>query len=235
VRRRLLALATREQKEGAERYFRHVVTFHGVETAGMRDVARAMWPVLAKRPDREIVRQAFALLEAEAFEEKHVGILLLERVAKRLDAAFVAAFEPVFDRAVNNWGTCDAVCGRVMRPLIADAAARRRIVAWSRARHAWRQRAAAVAFLGGARHGRNGREILAVCRRIARTDERFAQLGMGWVLRELWLADPEAVIAFLRAHAPRIRREALRYAIEKMPPALQQTLLADHARARAER
>ena len=46
--------------------------------------------------------------------------------------------------------------------------------------------------------------------RLAQRDDRFVQLGMGWVLRELSLADRDAVISFLKDHAPTIRREALR-------------------------
>jgi len=56
-------------------------------------------------------------------------------------------------------------------------------------------------------------------------DHRFSQLGAGWVLRERWLAAPAEVEAFLSVQGPLMRREALRYAIEKMPPALQQRFL----------
>ncbi len=120
--------------------------------------------------------------------------------------------------------------GRLLRPLVAaDPRACRRIVGWSRARSTWRQRAAAVAFVSLAHRGQHDREILTVCPRIVRTDERFVQLGMGWVLRELWRASPDAVVAFLGTHRARIRREALRYAVEKMPPALQRRLPGEHA------
>jgi 3-methyladenine DNA glycosylase AlkD len=65
--------------------------------------------------------------------------------------------------------------------------------------------------------------------------ERFVQLGTGWALRELWLAEPRKVRAFLRDHYPHFSREGLRYAIEKMPPAQQRTHLDEHAQARRRR
>jgi 3-methyladenine DNA glycosylase AlkD len=74
-----------------------------------------------------------------------------------------------------------------------------------------------VAFVNEAPHGRYDREILAICRALLRNRDGFVQLGMGWVLRELFLADGSLVLEFLRRHYPLINREALRHAIEKMP------------------
>lgn len=112
-----------------------------------------------------------------------------------------------------------------------DADARRCIVAWSRARNPWQQRASAVAFVNEARHGRYNPEILSVCRNLVGNPDRFVQLGMGWVLRELFLADRQAVMAFIDRHRSGISREGLRYAMEKMPVATRKRLLAEHAAA----
>ena len=65
-----------------------------------------------------------------------------------------------------------------------------------------------------------------------KNDERFVQLGLGWVLRELYLADRDLVLSFLAAHYGELSREGLRYAIEKMPAELQMRLLAEHAAAK---
>ena len=47
--------------------------------------------------------------------------------------------------------------------------------------------------------------------------ERFAQTGTGWVLRELGLAEPARVVAFIEANLATFSSEGLRYATEKMP------------------
>jgi 3-methyladenine DNA glycosylase AlkD len=94
---------------------------------------------------------------------------------------------------------------------------------------------AAVAFLSEARHGGRTRELLTICRTLVRNRDRFVQLGMGWVLRELSLADREEVLRFLAQHYRRINREALRYAIDKLPRPLQARVLAEHGAAQEPR
>jgi 3-methyladenine DNA glycosylase AlkD len=115
--------------------------------------------------------------------------------------------------------------------MIANDAARKRIVGWRNAKWSWRQRVAAVAFVNEAKLGGYNREILTICRTLVKNRDRFVQLGMGWVLRELYLADQRIVLAFLRQHYSRINREALRYAIEKMPRGLQTIILKEHTEA----
>ena len=108
---------------------------------------------------------------------------------------------------------------------------------WSRARPLWQRRAACVAFVPHAEHG-DGRIpdlpelVLAACERVVRDPERFAQTGVGWVLRELSLFDRPRVIAFADEHLDDLSREAARSIAEKMPARDRAALLARHARAR---
>jgi 3-methyladenine DNA glycosylase AlkD len=232
VRRRIRAAAAPEVRAGYERYFKGAVRFLGARMPAVRRIERGAWAELRARDAGAIETEALALLASPYSEEKHVGIGLLQRAGRRLGPGFLARLERCFDRTVGDWATCDAVCGRLLRTRLGEVAARRRFVRWSRARHTWRRRAAAVAFLSGARHGRHQNEILAVCARLARDEDRFVQLGMGWVLRELWLARPTRVEGFLARHAGTIHREALRYAIEKMPAPRRRRMLALHDAAR---
>jgi 3-methyladenine DNA glycosylase AlkD len=79
------------------------------------------------------------------------------------------------------------------------------------------QRMAAVSFVWLARHGNVTNEVLRVCKSTVRNPERFTQLGTGWVLRELWLVEPNRVEKFISENYLYFSREGLRYAIEKMP------------------
>ncbi|HEY3324904.1 MAG TPA: DNA alkylation repair protein [Planctomycetota bacterium] len=231
-----LALERRAEplvKEGAERYFKHVVRFHGVKAPAVKQVAREVLPLLREHPIEDIVRSAFQLLSSEFSEEKQIAVIVLNRHLRTLPNEFLTQLEPVFEASVCDWGTCDAIAGRVLRFLLTRSPAEvKRVVSWSASKNLWRQRASAVAFVSEARHGRHNEQIITVCRRVVRNPERFAQLGAGWVLRELFLADRERVLSFLREHSGYISREGLRYAIEKMPAALQKQMLAEHTRAR---
>jgi hypothetical protein len=76
-----------------------------------------------------------------------------------------------------------------------------------------------------ARYGNVIAEVLQACKITIKNPERFAQLGAGWVLRELWLAESSTVEAFIKEHHQRVSREGLRYGIEKMPTKFQREIL----------
>jgi 3-methyladenine DNA glycosylase AlkD len=233
IRKKLRAAADPEAKASYEWYFKGQVPFLGVRTPNVRRIFRDTVPPVSAYPVARAVDDAFALLRSRSAEEKQVGVLLLHRYRRELPPDFLRRLEPVFDVAVREWGTCDGISARVLRHLLQHSSAGcRQVVSWSRSRNPWRQRASAVAFVNEARHGAHTAEIIQVCERIVENPGRFVQLGMGWVLRELWLAEPKAVLAFLRQHYPTISREGLRYAIEKMPAAQQRRLLVEHAAAR---
>jgi len=63
---------------------------------------------------------------------------------------------------------------------------------------------------------------------LVRDPERFAQTGVGWVLRELSLADRKIVAAFAEEHAGRLSAEGVKYIVEKMPAGEKKRLLARH-------
>jgi 3-methyladenine DNA glycosylase AlkD len=67
---------------------------------------------------------------------------------------------------------------------------------------------------------------VTVCERVVKNPERFAQLGVGWVLRELSVVDRPRMLRFLSDHHAELSREGLRYAVEKLPPKLRAELLA---------
>jgi 3-methyladenine DNA glycosylase AlkD len=233
IARRLRAAADPKAKAAYEWYFRGEVDFLGVRTPNVRAIFRETVPTIAQYPVSQAIDDAFVLLRSRYAEEKHMAILLVHKYRRELPADFIKRLEPVFDAGVREWGTCDGISARVLRHLVLRSVAdRRRVVSWSRSGNPWRQRASAVAFVNEARHGEHTTDIIRVSERLVKNSHRFVQLGMGWVLRELWLAEPSVVVAFLRAHHSSISREGLRYAIEKMPPAQQQRLLKEHSAAR---
>lgn len=230
ARRALDALADPAVREGGERYFKGVIPFIGVKAPTVRTVARDLVAAHLRDDIAVLVQASLTLLRQPHMEEKQVAILMLERLRRRWPPTLLDDIDGIFDEATNDWATCDAIAGRLIHPMLPhDARIAKRMVRWSKSAHPWRQRAAAVAFVKSARRGTHNETILAICHRLAQRDDRFVQLGMGWVLRELSLADRDAVISFLKDHAPTIRREALRYAIEKMPQVAREELLKGRA------
>jgi 3-methyladenine DNA glycosylase AlkD len=231
VRKKLKQLASPETKESTGRYFKDAVKLIGVRAPDVRRVAKEIFLQLSGKPARERMAVAFTFLRSEYLEEKQIAVAILEKFSKTLPDDFLVKCKPVFENAVYDWATCDGLSGRVLRHLLKRSDVfKTQIMGWCHSKHLWLQRASAVAFVNEARHGKFNREILAVCGNIVRNPERFVQLGMGWVIRELFLADRNLALSFLSANYKQISREGLRYAIEKMPKALQKRVLDEHAR-----
>lgn len=81
-----------------------------------------------------------------------------------------------------------------------------------------------MAYVKLAKHGEHTDDIFAIVNDVIKNQERFAQLGAGWVLRELWLAEPQLVVDFITERYHHFTREGLSYAIEKMDSSLRDTL-----------
>lgn len=226
VRAELLARAQPKVRQRYERYFLGAISFLGVKTPGVQAVMRDLRPRVAALPEREQRALGLTLLRSPYMEERQLGTRVLHRLGKRLPEGVLDDLARVFDVHVRDWASCDQLAGRVLRELIRRPTARPKVMAWSRSKNPWRQRASAVAFVNEARHGQLDDEILAVCTRLVRNPHRFVQLGAGWVLRELSLADRPRVLRFLDEHGPRMSREGLRYAVEKLPAAQRRQVLA---------
>ena len=130
------------------------------------------------------------------------------------------------ERYVNDWATCDTLSSQVVRKLISAKPEYAPMVqSWSRSSYDWKQRASCISFVVLAKHGEYNEVILDIAVHVIQNQERFPQLGVGWVLRELSLADGDAVVGFIKEHYGQFTREGLRYAIEKMDKTLQKQLL----------
>lgn len=234
VRRELSRLGKRSVAKNYERYFKGVVRFRGVKGP----VLKRFFPPFYKKTvgplsfDNRFA--AFEELIASPYsEDKGFGIAILTRDLKRLGRPHLRKFAGIIDRHIGDWGTCDGLSGKVIsRMLKRDPALAEAIRPWKNARGIWRKRASCVSFVNIARFGRFDSIILDVTSTCLRSRERFVQLGVGWALRELSLADRPRVVRFIKSRYADFSREGLRYAIEKMPPRLRRELLA-HGKARA--
>jgi 3-methyladenine DNA glycosylase AlkD len=216
IRALLVERGDRATAEAQERYMKGVVRFHGLKTPVLRALLKenaVLWKPLS---DEAKIELSWLLLRSEWFEEKDWGISILKTV-KALDESWLARLEAEFDGIVNGWATCDGLCGSVLRSMLGRPELRRRIVSWKDSASPWLQRASAVAFVNEAKTGLYNAEILEVCGTTVRNRHRFVQLGTGWVLRELSLADRGLVNGFVREHRRQFIPEGLRYALEKHP------------------
>lgn len=228
IERRLEAEGDPRTRDWWERYLRGAVPFRGVPMAGIRSVVRSArsehQPTVP-----ELRRSAYRLIEGRFAEEKLAGILVLQELVLPADG-----FDPVRDLPdlaalfdgghIADWNTCDWLCVRVLGPAARQEGepTARMIAGWIAAPGLWRRRAAAVAFVDLAATGDAFFPgfvdlLLEVCDHLAADPERFAQTGVGWVMRELSDAEPDRVVAFVDGHRDALSREAVRMAAARLP------------------
>jgi 3-methyladenine DNA glycosylase AlkD len=183
---------------------------------------------------------ALMLLEEDYSEDKLASILFMQEILLPTGAldwhSDLPRFARLFDQGhIRDWSMCDWFCVKVLGPLVEQQgeACARAISQWREANSVWQRRASVVAFANLAREGDQNfpgftEMVLDNCSHLLGSQERFAQTGVGWVLRELSRSDQGRVIGFVEANLDRFFREALRNAIKYLPPAVAERLLQAH-------
>ena len=159
-------------------------------------------------------------------EDRTIGTDILIKNIKHLDKDNVEEIGLLIEEHCNDWATCDGLAGKVLGRMIKNNSETAHLLKhWKTSKNNWKQRASCVAFVNVARFGKFNKLIINICTNCVKNPERFVQLGVGWVLRELSLADLNLVIKFIKKNYNHISREGLRYSIEKMNPELRKELL----------
>ena len=81
------------------------------------------------------------------------------------------------------------------------------------------RRAAAVSLIVPARHGLFLNDVLAIADILLLDKDDLVQKGYGWMLKAASESHQQGVHAYVMRNKGTMPRTALRYAIEKMPPA----------------
>ncbi|HSF85118.1 MAG TPA: DNA alkylation repair protein [Acidimicrobiia bacterium] len=226
--RRIAAAGDAGKKEWWERYLKGEIEFFGVPMGDIRRVTKR-WGDEHDLAPEELRSAAFELLRRPIAEEKLAGILIMQELllpADELDAGrdfpvIAALFD---DGHIWEWNTTDWLCVRVLGPMIRrDGRPTARMLArWTAAPGLWRRRAAAVSFVPVASQGDELFRglvdvVIDVCAANVVDPERFAQTGVGWVLRDLSDAAPQRVFDFILANRNVMSREAVRMASARLP------------------
>jgi len=142
------------------------------------------------------------------------------KVALRYETTDFTRFEKWLDAYVDDWADCDSLCCGVIGPLVVrfpELSAK--TAKWARSRNLWRRRAAAVSLIVPARQGLLIDRVLRAAEVLLEDSEDLVQKGYGWMLKEAGSSFFPEVEQFVMTHKAEMPRTALRYAIEKWPPA----------------
>jgi 3-methyladenine DNA glycosylase AlkD len=242
VRRALAELARPAIAVASRRFFKtgpgeygEGDAFMGVRVPAQRSVAR--------RFRRLPLGEARKLLASKVHEHRLTALLILvvqyQRGDDRTRAQIVRTYR-ASARHVNNWDLVDSSAPYILGDWLLHSArgpARRELLRLANDRSIWQRRTAMLAAGAFIRAG-EADPALEVARALLDDEHDLIHKAVGWMLREVGQrVGREPLREFLRAHAGRMPRTMLRYAIEHLAPAERRRWMAVRTatRARGER
>ena len=217
------------KKEWWEKYLKHEIEFYGTPMANIRHAVK----VHADGATIEYLRSlAWSMFRQPIAEQKLAAILILQEQVLPMNEMVASRDLPelvkLFDKHhIRDWNTTDWLCVRVLGKLIEqDGVDTARLISdWVKTGNTlWQRRAALVSFVNLAPKGTHADIILDTAAVLVQEEERFAQTGVGWVLRSLSDDMPDKVCEFLNKNKQHVSVEALRMATARLSDANRKAL-----------
>lgn len=168
-----------------------------------------------------------ALLESPWHEARSLALIILVRRYRRAAAAGQTAIFRLYLRRtdrINNWDLVDVSAPDIVggHLLTRPRGLLRRL---ARSSSLWERRVAIVATYRFIREHQFA-DTLELAEQLLGDRQDLIHKAVGWMLREVGKRDQAVLGRFLDRHAPAMPRTALRYAIERLPPADRQRYMA---------
>ena len=218
-------------QKSIEKYMKNVQRFRGMKTTDLRNnIFKAMWTSNLKDLETAHRKELAHLLLAEEFgEDKTFGWLIFEKFTKgEIDLDDIKKIEELFKNGtLVGWANTDSISGSIFRPwTLGNIENTRYVCEWMNSDCIWLQRASCVTFITLAKKGDKEPNfdgfidmLLKTCGKTIQNQERFVQLGTGWLLREIGVYKKPILKEFIIANLKFFTREGLSYATEKLSAA----------------
>ena len=167
-----------------------------------------------------------ALLASRWHEERLLALVILVRQYERGTARQRDAIYRVYRRntaRINNWDLVDCSAGNIVGAHLAGRE-RRVLERLARSPLLWERRIAIIATFFSIRRGELD-PTLRLAKLLLDDEHDLIHKAVGWMLREVGKRDRAVLQRFLDAHARRMPRTMLRYAIERFPERLRHRYL----------
>jgi 3-methyladenine DNA glycosylase AlkD len=193
----------------------------GLSAAVLRKISNHRFRELRGQPSTNILALCDSLLASGKRYMQFFAFDWAEKLKGHYARSDFKRFHSWLVTYVNDWGSCDHLCGGPLGHLIyqyPDLAVRTQ--SWARSRNRWHRRAAAVCLIVPARNGQLNDRVFAVADRLLNDEDDLVQKGCGWMLKEAAGCYQQKVFRYVMDNRSRMARTTLRYAIEKMPATL---------------
>jgi 3-methyladenine DNA glycosylase AlkD len=227
ITREFKAAADPKYRESIQRFFKEPVKLHGVRTAEFRRIAGYYLAQVRTRPKSEVLKLCEELLAVRNGEERSTAFQWAWGIRRQLGPADFPRLERWLKQHVSNWGSCDSLCTGVLGTLLLDHPEfLPKVKAWAKSKNRWLRRAAAVALIPAGKQEKHLPEAYATADALLLDEDDMVQKGYGWMLKEISNKRPREVFEFVMKRKAKMPRTALRYAIEKLPPAWRKRAMA---------
>lgn len=202
-------------------------TSYNIRSAHLQTIFDSFYnTTISTYPPKVQIYFAYRFLALKSLEEKKIGTMVISKLLDELTIEYIPDFERIFDNDIMSWEICDNFAQKILGPLIkkSDDFALK-IAEWKDSGKVWRMRGACVTFVCLAKVGAMTELCFQICEACVRSSERFVQLGVGCLLREMSLMSSESVIEFITENYRYFSREGLRYSIDKLNSATRKSIL----------
>lgn len=208
-------------RDGSRAFFKEPIYNYGVRTPVARRIARQYYQEVADFSKKELFAVAETLMKTNTYEEVLIALAWMDCRQKEFVAEDFKTFERWASRYITNWAMCDDFCGHALgRLLYAHPQLVKKTAKWTRSKNRWLKRAAVVSLIYSVRRKKQLQAIFRYSDALLTDPDDLVQKGYGWALKEASNAYPKEVLDFVMKRKSRMPRNALRYAIEKMPQTL---------------
>jgi 3-methyladenine DNA glycosylase AlkD len=184
---------------------------------------------IAKESRELPLAEVAKLLSSPYHEARLTGFLVLAYAFERADAGHrreIYEFTLAQRAALNNWDLVDVITPVIIGGWLLERPAERKLLRrFAKSADLWERRLAIVSTHAFIRAG-DFTDTLAISETLLDDRHDLIHKATGWMLREVGKRDEAALRGFLSAHAARMPRTMLRYAIERLPEAERQAWLA---------
>jgi 3-methyladenine DNA glycosylase AlkD len=227
LRKKFAALANAEHAAFHKEYHKSELEFLGLRVPQLRAVMKEVFPARPKLGVEEAVALTKELWVRPIYEERSAALLILQRVAKDLDAGHLPWIHSL-TRDVNGWGLLDEIGVHVLGPMaMSDPEGVYPVVRkWSKDPHMWTRRASVLIHCYPARKGSVAvKYAWPTFEELLPEKEFFIRKAVGWALRELCGPCPQEVHDFLLRVGDRASGLTRREGARKLPPKLRKDVL----------
>lgn len=221
VRTELKKNIDRKTKAGFHRFFKEDVKFYGVKSHLVEKIAKTHFPKIKSLPKADIFALCEELFASGFSEEAWIASSWTYQLRKQYQEKDFQTFTRWINIYIDNWAKCDTFCNHSLGAFI-DKYPKHlsELKKWTKSRNRWVRRASAVTLIIAARKGRFLKEIFAIADSLLLDEDDMVQKGYGWMLKAASQAHQKEVFDYVLKNKANMPRTALRYAIEKLPPAL---------------